>query len=354
MHNTFHNIIRKTDFSPPKDWLQIKTVDMHTGGEPLRVIVSGFPELQGNSVLEYRRYCMEHYDHLRTALMFEPRGHADMYGCILVPPNDEEGDFGILFLHNEGYSTMCGHAVIAIATLAIELRWVAPKEGENMLKIDAPCGRITAFAQVQNSKVMGVRFHCVPSFVVGLDSVVEVQGLGKVTYDLAYGGAFYAYVDMKKNNFDFDLSTNSYRTLISKGMDIKRAVMQQDQKIVHPFEKDLSFLYGTIFIGDSDTAEIDSKNVCIFAEGELDRCPTGSGVSGRMAIHKHRKEIDFGTTMSVESITGSVFKGSVIAEEDYGPYKAVIPQVEGTAFITGTHSFCIDPNDPMKQGFILR
>jgi len=354
MSNTYQNILRKTDFKPPQNWLQIKTIDMHTGGEPLRVIVSGFPELKGDSILEYRRYCKEHYDHLRTTLMFEPRGHADMYGCILVPPNDAEGDFGILFLHNEGYSTMCGHAIIAIATLAIEMNWVEVKEGNNVLKIDAPCGRITAYANVEDGKVKGVRFHCVPSFVVGLDSVVEVPGLGKVIYDLAYGGAFYAYVDMEKNNFDFDLSTDSYRKLISAGMDIKRAIIKQDSEILHPFEDDLSFLYGTIFIGESDKPEIDSKNVCIFAEGEVDRCPTGSGVSGRMAIHKARKEIDFGETMAIESITGSVFKGSVVSEEDYGPFKAVIPQVEGTAHITGKHTFCIDPKDPIRNGFILR
>ncbi len=354
MSKTFQNILRQTDFNPPKDWLQIKTIDMHTGGEPLRVIVSGFPELKGNSVLDYRRYCKEHYDYLRTALMFEPRGHADMYGCILVPPNDESGDFGILFLHNEGYSTMCGHAIIAITTLAVEMKWIDVHEGDNELKIDAPCGRITAFASVKDGKVSGVRFHCVPSFVVGLDRTVEVKGLGKVTYDLAYGGAFYAYVDMNKNNFDFDLSTDSYRPLISEGMNIKRAVMQQDAEILHPFEEDLSFLYGTIFIGDSDKPGIDSKNVCIFAEGEVDRCPTGSGVSGRMAIHKMRNEIDFKETMAIESITGSVFKGSVVSEENYGPFKAVIPQVEGKAHITGKHTFCIDPNDPMKNGFILR
>ncbi|MFS4492558.1 proline racemase family protein [Maribacter sp. 2308TA10-17] len=354
MSKTYQNILRQTEFNPPKDWLQIKTIDMHTGGEPLRVIVSGFPELKGNSVLEYRRYCKENYDHLRTALMFEPRGHADMYGCILVPPNDEEGDFGILFLHNEGYSTMCGHAIIAIATLAVEMDWIEIREGDNELKIDAPCGRITAFASVKDGNVTGVRFHCVPSFVVGLDRTVEVQGLGKITYDLAYGGAFYAYVDMKKNSFDFDLSSDSYRSLISTGMAIKRAVIQQDSEILHPFEEDLSFLYGTIFIGDSDKPEIDSKNVCIFAEGEVDRCPTGSGVSGRMAIHRMRKEIDFGETMTIESITGSVFKGSIISEEDFGPFKAIIPQVEGTAHITGAHTFYIDPNDPVKNGFILR
>jgi len=355
MSKTYQNILSKKDFNPPKNWLQIKTIDMHTGGEPLRVIINGFPELKGNSVLEFRRYCKEHYDHLRTALMFEPRGHADMYGCILVPSNDEEGDFGILFLHNEGYSTMCGHAIIAISTLAIEMNWIEVKEGDNIIKIDAPCGRIISYAHVKNRQVTGVRFHCVPSFVVGLNREVMIDGLGTVIYDLAYGGAFYAYVDMAKNNFSFDLSMNSYRELIKQGMKIKEAVMDADNSILHPFEDDLSFLYGTIFIDNNkQPSGADSKNVCVFAEGEVDRCPTGSGVSGRMAIHKLRDEIDYGQSMAIESITGSIFKGSVITEEDYGPFKAIIPQVEGTAHITGMQTFVIDPKDPMKNGFILR
>ncbi|MBK5209945.1 MAG: proline racemase family protein [Flavobacteriaceae bacterium] len=354
MSKTYQNILNKTSFTPKKNWVQIKTIDMHTGGEPLRVILEGFPVLKGNSVLDYRRYYKENYDYLRTSLLFEPRGHADMYGCILTPPNDDKGDFGIVFLHNEGYSTMCGHAIIAISTLAVEMNWIDIQEGDNMLKIDAPCGRITSFANVKNGKVTGVRFHCVPSFVVGLDRNVEIEGLGTVTYDLAYGGAFYAYVNMNKNSFDFDLTPSSYQALISKGMDIKHAVMQQDKEILHPFENDLSYLYGTIFIGDSLHENVDSRNICVFAEGEVDRSPTGSGVSGRMAIHKARKEIDFGETMSIESITDAVFKGSVISEEDYGPFTAVIPQVEGTAYITGMQTFVIDPNDPMKNGFILR
>ena len=355
MSKTYQNILNKTKFNPPKDWLQIETIDMHTGGEPLRVIIDGFPELKGDSVLGYRQFCKEHYDHLRTALMFEPRGHADMYGCILLPPNDDDGDFGIIFLHNEGYSTMCGHAIIAISTLAVEMNWINVKEGDNTIKIDAPCGRITSFAKVKNGQVIGVRFHCVPSFVVGLDRKVKIDGLGIVTYDLAYGGAFYAYVDMAKNDFAFDLTPDSYRKLIVSGMEIKRAVMLADKTILHPFESDLSFLYGTIFIDNNkQLSGADSRNVCVFAEGEVDRCPTGSGVSGRMAIHKARNEINFGDTMSIESITNSVFIGSVVSEQDFGPFKAVIPQVEGTAHITGMQSFVIDPNDPMKNGFILR
>ncbi|WP_422350420.1 proline racemase family protein [Flagellimonas sp.] len=354
MGQTYDRILVKNTFDTPKDWLQIKTIDMHTGGEPLRVVVEGFPELKGNNVLEYRRYCKEHYDALRTALMFEPRGHADMYGCILLPPNDDEGDFGIIFLHNEGYSTMCGHAIIAISTLAVQMGWVDEKEGVTELKIDAPCGRIYSYVEIVGKEVKGVRFHCVPSFVVGLDRKVAVKGLGEVTYDLAYGGAFYAYVDLRKNKLELALNSNSYQDLISKGMDIKHAVMEQDQEILHPFQEDLSFLYGTIFIDGSETQGVDSRNVCIFAEGEVDRCPTGSGVSGRMAIHWVRNEIKSGQVMVVESITDSSFVGSVVKEVDYGPFKAVIPQVEGTAHITGMHTFVLDPKDPMKKGFILR
>ena len=349
----YQNIQNKKEFKPHTEWLQIKTIDMHTGGEPLRVILEGFPELKGDSVLEYRRYCKEHYDHLRKALMFEPRGHADMYGCILTPPNDPDGDFGVIFLHNEGYSTMCGHAIIALTTLCIEMNWISVKEGDNEVKIDAPCGRIKAFAKVNNGILSGVRFHCVPSFVVGLNRSVHVPNHGTINYDLAYGGAFYAYVDMKKNNFDFDLSIDSYRQLIEMGRRIKKSVMENDHEIMHPFESDLSFLYGTIFIDEPENKSNDSRNVCVFADGEVDRCPTGSGVSGRMAIHRMREEIQFGETMKIESITDSVFKGSVIEDIDFGPFKAVIPQVEGSAHITGIHTFVIDPNDGMKNGFLL-
>jgi trans-L-3-hydroxyproline dehydratase len=352
--NAYKNARMKSNFSPSKEWLTIKTIDMHTGGEPLRIIIEGFPLPMGKSVLERRSYCKDHYDHLRKMLMFEPRGHADMYGCLLVPPNDDQADFGILFMHNEGYSTMCGHAIIAISTLAVIMQWIQVQEGDNVLKIDAPCGRITSYVAVKSGKVSGVRFHCVPSFVVGLDKTVQVKGFGKVTYDLAYGGAFYAYVDMAKNRFEFDLDAKSYRSLIDMGMAIKHAVIKEDSQIFHPFEDDLGFLYGTIFIGESDTPEVDSKNICVFAEGEVDRCPTGSGVSGRMAIHRTRNQIDFGKVMSIEGIVGSVFKGAIVSEEAYGPYKAVIPQIEGTAHITGTHTFILDPDDPIRNGFILR
>ncbi len=352
MNSTFRKITTQKTFTPPEDWLRIRTIDMHTGGEPLRVIIDGFPPLKGKNVLEYRQHAKNHYDHLRKALMHEPRGHADMYGCLLIPPNDKGADFGILFLHNEGYSTMCGHAIIAIATLSVQMGWVKIQEPQTIVKIDAPCGRITAFVRCENGKVQSVRFHGVPSFVVALDENVEVKGLGNVSYDLAYGGAFYAYVNSDK--LGIELIPENYSLLIRKGMDIKRAVMSSSNLIKHPFEIDLSFLYGTIFIGGPVSEGIDSRNVCIFAEGEVDRCPTGSGVSGRLPIHYLREELALGQSIHIESITGSVFRGTVVKEVDYGPFKAIIPEVEGDAFITGHHEFIIDPNDPFRHGFFLR
>jgi trans-L-3-hydroxyproline dehydratase len=247
---------------------------------------------------------------------------------------------------------MCGHAVIAITKLAVEMGWVEKISLETKVVIDAPCGRINSYAKIENEEVSSVYFHCVPSFVVQLDQKVEVDGIGEIEYDLAYGGAFYTYVNADR--YGISLAQDNYSELIQTGMDIKHAVMANNSAIKHPFEEDLSFLYGTIFIGASDNEEVDSRNVCIFAEGEVDRSPTGSGVSGRMAIHHKRGEISLHEEMTIESIIGTTFIGSVVKEEKYGQFDAVIPQVEGTAYVTGQNEFIFDPNDPLKHGFILR
>lgn len=318
------------------------------------MIVDGFPKLVGDSILEYRRIVQNNFDHLRTTLMFEPRGHADMYGCILLPPNDPSGDFGVIFLHNEGYSTMCGHAIIALSKLAVSMEWVEAIEGQTQLKIDAPCGRIDSYVTIESGKITNIRFQCVPSFVVGLDLEIATPTIGNVSYDLAYGGAFYAYVDMRKHQFDFDLSDASYSALIEAGKEIKKAIQNSCVEICHPFEPDLGFLYGVIFTEDSPTNGVDSRNVCIFADGEVDRSPTGSGVSGRMAICYQRGEMELGDSMSIESITGSVFVGKVHKLTQYADYDAVIPEVSGSAHIIGMNTFVIDPDDPIKNGFLLR
>jgi proline racemase len=335
--------------TPRPNWLVIKTLEMHTGGEPLRIVMEGFPEVKGNSVLEHRTYIKENHDALRRALMFEPRGHADMYGVVVT--SSTEGAFGVVFMHNEGYSTMCGHATIAIVRLAVEAGWVPMVSPETRLVIEAPCGLLTAYATIEHDLVTSVRFENVPSFVVGLDLRIEVEGLGEIKYDLAYGGAFYAYV--KAADVGVSLTPEGYQELISVGMKIKRAIMKTVE-ILHPFEADLSFLYGTIFIGDPLDSAADSRNVCVFAEGEVDRSPTGSGVSARMAIHYARGEVKLKEWMTIESIVGSQFRCCVKEVVRYGGYDAVIPVVQGTAHYTGRNEFWIDPEDPFREGFILR
>ncbi len=339
------------NWTPPEHWLKITSIDAHTEGEPFRVITDGYPELPGESILARRRYAMENLDHLRTALMWEPRGHADMYGCIVTPPVTQEADFGVLFMHNEGYSTGCGHGIIAITAVAVETGLLPMTSPETQVKIDTPSGLVTAYARVGEGRVQSVYFHNVPSFVLVLDEAVDVPGLGKVRYDIAYGGAFYAFVQAEE--VGVRCRPEDFRALIEKGMAIKRSIMAS-RPIPHPFEEDLSFLYGTIFIGPPQAEGAHSRNVCIFAEGELDRSPTGTGVSARLAIHHARSEIDLNESIIIESIIGSRFSGRVVQTTTYGPHHAIIPEVEGTAHITGRHEFLIDPSDPLREGFILR
>ena len=338
-------------FTPPSDWIKITVIDAHTGGEPFRVIVDGFPELKGKTMLERRRYAKEHYDHLRTALMWEPRGHADMYGCILTEPVTPDADFGILFIHNEGFSTMCGHGIIGIATVVVETGIMPIVSPFTEIKIDSPAGLITAYAQIENNHVKSVSFLNVPSFVSALDEVIDVPELGKVRYDLAFGGAFYAVV--KAVDVGLTCGPRDYRLLIGNGMAIKRAIMK-NRPIKHPFEEDLGFLYGTIFIGPPTQEGSHSQNVCIFADGEVDRSPTGTGVSARLAILHRRGEIKRDQSVVVESILGSKFIGKVVEEMSFGPHAAIIPEVAGRAHIIGRNELWINPNDPLTYGFILR
>jgi trans-L-3-hydroxyproline dehydratase len=283
--------------------------------------------------------------------MLEPRGHADMYGCLIVPPERQGSDFGVLFLHNEGYSTMCGHGIIAVTTVVLESGMLPMTGPETVVRIDTPAGLVTSRARIENCRVVNVAFENVPSFVLLRDRTVKVPGLGAVNYDVAYGGAFYAFVE--STEVGLTLGPESFRPLIEKGMAIKRAVMESEA-IEHPFEEDLGFLYGTIFTGPPLSRGADSRNVCIFAEGEVDRSPTGTGVSARAAIHLARGEMEIGDSMVIESIIGSRFRVAALSETDYGPHPAVVPEVDGTASITGRHDFLIDPEDVLGEGFILR
>ncbi len=337
------------EWRPPASWERMTVIDAHTGGEPFRIVIDGLPEIPGNTVLDRRRYALENLDHLRRATMWEPRGHADMYGGWVGPPVEEDSDLSVLFLHNEGFSTMCGHGIIALTTALLDLGIVARSETDQTLKIDTPAGRITATAKINDGRVETVSFLNVASFVVATDATADVQTLGEVTYDLAFGGGFYAYVDAA--SVGVDLSDTS--ALIAEGRRIKTAV-GGTTKISHPEHPDLGFLYGVIFTGAAKDAGNHSRNVCVFADGEIDRSPTGTGVSGRLALLHHRGEIGLGDKVTIESITGSTFEGSASAKTTVGGIPAIIPEVTGTAAILGRSEYWFDPDDKIGKGFLLR
>src|SRR5215831_1474452 len=334
---------------PPSHWTRITTIEMHTGGEPLRVLISGLPPIEGRTVLEKRRYFSEHYDHIRKGTMWEPRGHADMYGAVITSSLD--ADFDVFFLHNEGYSTMCGHAIIALTRLVIETGLIS-KEGDNpRLTINVPAGKVYAQAILERGKVREISFRNVPSFVYLRDERVQVPGLAPVNFDIAYGGAFYAFVEAEP--LGLALTPNHYQQLIDSGRRIKQAVMS-NFAIKHPFEDELSFLYGTIFTGPASRPGRHSRNACIFAEGEVDRSPTGSGVSASAALHYARGELRLNEKITIESILGSTMTVQAVEATEFGPYEAVIPEVGGMASIVGRNEFYFDPEDPFIEGFILR
>lgn len=338
-----------SSWQPPADWTRITAIDMHTGGEPLRVFTSGLPPIEGRTVLEKRRYFREHYDHIRTGTMWEPRGHADMYGAVITPSLD--ADLDVFFLHNEGYSTMCGHAIIALTKLVFETGIIC-KDGDNpQLTINVPAGKVYARAVIESGKVREASFRNVPSFVYLRDQKVEVAGLGRVRFDVAYGGAFYAFVDAE--TVGFRLTPEHYHHLIDYGRRIKQAVIA-NFSIDHPFETELSFLYGTIFTGPAVESNHHSRNVCVFADGEVDRSATGTGVSARAALHHAKGELDLNQKITIESIIGSTMTVQVLETTKFGPYEAVIPEVSGTASIIGRNEFYFDPDDPLSRGFLLR
>jgi proline racemase len=346
------------DESLPPGWVRVTTVDAHAAGEPLRIITGGLPPIPGDTILAKRRYAREHLDPLRTALMWEPRGHADMYGALLTDAVSDDGDFGVLFLHNDGFSTMCGHGVIGLAMAGMEVGVLprsdrdAPGPDEtSTLRMDTPAGRVTAFAHREGGRVRKASFLNVPSFVYAMDQVVEVEGIGPLRYDVAFGGAFYAFCDAR--DLGVSLETREFRTLMDVGTRVKRAVMDS-LPIQHPFEPDLGFLYGTIMVGEPRDPSNHSRNVCIFAEGEVDRSPTGTGVSARAALHFARGELGVGESFTVESILGTTFAGEVVETTGFGPFPAVVPRISGTSYLTGRSELILDPEDPLRYGFILR
>lgn len=352
----------------------IEVLDYHTAGEPFRIVIAGYPELPGRNILERRRAALERHDDLRKLLMWEPRGHADMYGGIVVPPDHAEAQVGVLFMHNEGYSTMCGHGTIALATALIETGAIPCVGTETPIGIDAPCGllRATAFvdeaelaaarAAGRTPRVREVRFENVPSFAAALDVPLDVPGFGRVLVDVGYGGAFYALISAAALGLEMRAENAAQLAAAGRAItDASRAALRAGGALAdalgvkHPESDDLSFLYGTIIDGPPEDASHHSRNLCLFAEGEVDRSPTGSGVSARLAVLHARGLVATGEEIAIESILGreSVFVGRVARTEQWAGRNAVIPEVRGSAHMTGSARFVLDTDDPIGRGFLI-
>lgn len=329
----------------------IHTVEMHTGGEPVRIVTAGFPDIPGRTILEKRRHARDHLDHLRRRLMFEPRGHYDMYGVLPVAPDIPGADMAVLFIHNEGYSTMCGHATIALGRYALDQGIIqAQADGVARLRLQCPCGLVEVKVAAEGPEQGRVSFVSVPAFAFAKDCVVEVPGHGRVLLDIGYGGAFYAILPAA--NLGLDVRRSRIRELVAAASAVTAAV-KAAVPLDHPDDSDLAFLYGTILTDGGDGEAAPSANVCVFAAAEVDRSPTGSGVTARLALMAARGQVADGAWRRFESVTGAVFEGRVVGHATSGRFDCIRAEVAGRAYYTGRSVFTAEAADPLKDGFLL-
>jgi proline racemase len=342
------------DWVAPSCGLKIETIDAHAGGQPLRLILSGLPPLRGKNLLERWHYAKQHFDHIRRALIFEPRGHLDMYGCILTPPQRSDSHFGALFVHRGGFSPMCGHGVIALTTILLESGIVDMKGPETRIKIDTPAGLVRCYGFIEDDRVRKVFFENVPSFAVSENEEVEVPELGiRVKFSVAYGGAFFAFVEA--STIGLACVPENVTRIQASGHAILKAI-NRHMTFAHPVEEDLGFLFGVVFVDRPvrrRTGMADSRHVCVFSEGCVDRSPSGMAICARLARMAAQGKASHGSAFTVEGILGSSFTGRIVATVDDHGRSASIVEVEGRAWITGRHTFFIDSDDPCFEGFLL-
>lgn len=330
---------------------KLSVIDMHTGGEPVRIVTGGYPPIPKGTILEKRAWVRENVDHLRRLLMFEPRGHYDMYGALLVEPDLPDADLAVLFMHNEGYSTMCGHAVIALGRYAVDEGMVPVREPVTIVNIEAPCGLVTASVEVKDGKAGAVSFESVPAFLFARDQATDLPGFGTVGFDIAYGGAFYALAHCRQ--FGLEFGRNRVRDFVDAATALTER-LKADFPLAHPDHPDLAFLYGTILTDGGLGQDAPTRNVCVFADAEVDRSPTGSGVTARLASMYAKGEIALGESRSFESIVGSRFTGAVARAVRAGTHDAIIARVGGRAFYSGRAEFWLEEDDELGRGFLLR
>ncbi|SFL19381.1 proline racemase [Halanaerobium salsuginis] len=328
----------------------IQAVDSHTMGEPTRIITGGVPKVPGKNMAEKKAYLAEHLDNIRTTVMFEPRGHNDMFGSIILPPTTEEADLGIVFMDGGGYLNMCGHGSIGAATVAVETGMVEVKEPYTEVILEAPAGLIKARVEVKNGKAKSVSIVNVNSFVYQENLEIEVPEIGPIKLDISFGGSFFAIVNAK----DLGIQVNHANSDQLKKIGIQiRDIVNETIKVEHPEKKYINTVDLVEIYDDPSNPAADKKNAVIFGQGQLDRSPCGTGTSAKLATLYKKGLLKENEEFVYESITGTMFKGKIIALAKVGNFEAVVPEITANAYITGFNQFVIDPEDPLQYGFCL-
>jgi proline racemase len=325
------------------------TLDSHTGGEPTRVIL-GLPPLPGKTINDKRLYLMHEMDGLRLALCREPRGHREMLAAAVTEPVTPGAAFGLIYMDSRRYPYLCGHGTIGAVTSLIEAGIIAATGADTPLTIDTPAGPMQATAHVEGSRVTAVTIAAVPCFAYQLDQPLDVPGYGHITIDLSYGGGFFAMVD--KNQVGIDICAENAGRLIPLGMAIIEAANQQ-LKVQHPIETHCTTVDVCEFFDPAGHHERRGLNAVIYGESHVDRSPCGTGTCAKMALLHRRGELGVGEPFINSGILGSQFEGKILAETQVGPIAAIIPQIKGSAHVTGLQRFFVDPTDPFPTGFLL-
>lgn len=324
-------------------------VDSHTMGEPTRIILQGFPELQGKTMMERKQFLENNYDHYRTALMLEPRGHRDMFGAVITEPVSKEADLGVIFMDSGGYLNMCGHGSIGTATVAVETGLVEVREPYTYVVLEAPAGIIRTKVKVEKGRAVEVSIMNVPAFLYKEDMKIDIDGYGVIPFDISFGGSFFALVDTEK--IGITIEQKNLSSLTDLGMKLRKKINEK-VKIVHPY-LDINTVDLVEFYGKTDNPEADLKNVVIFGDAQADRSPCGTGTSAKLAYLYEKGKIDIGQEFVYESITGSIFKGIAAKETEISGKRAIIPQITGSAYITGLNQLILNDYDPLEYGFLM-
>lgn len=327
----------------------IHIIDTHTVGQATRIIVGGIPALKGNTMMEKKEYFMEHCDEIRVMAMHEPRGHADMFGAVLTEATDPEADYGMLFIDGAGCLNMCGHGTIGVATALVETEMVKVQEPYTDLVLEAPAGLIRVRVEVEDGHAKSVSFRNVPAFLYKKDVKVEVPELGSVTCDISFGGNFFALV--KNTEMKVDIAPENLKDIIPKALSLKKCINEQIS-IQHP-ELDIHTVDLVEIYGEAKSPEADMQNVVVLGEGEVDRSPCGTGTCAKIAALYARGELGVQEPFVYESVLRTKFSAKVVEECKVGDCIGIIPEITGSAYITGFNHLVLDKRDPIGYGFIL-